>query len=89
MSFDGAQIKKSHHSLINPAIIITLRPGSGGQGVPPLVSADGTLPHPGFGWTALSGLFISFSFCWVVSLCEIIPISAGSELPETLLQMIP
>ncbi|KAG0611574.1 hypothetical protein M758_7G150700 [Ceratodon purpureus] len=38
---DIEEIKKSHHSLINPAITITLRSGSGGQGVPPLVSADG------------------------------------------------
>ena len=59
--FGGAQIKKSHHSLINPAITITLRSGSGGQGVPPLVSADGILPHPGFFWAALSRLFLSFS----------------------------
>ncbi|KAG0558823.1 hypothetical protein KC19_10G057900 [Ceratodon purpureus] len=38
---DIEEIKKTHHSLINPAITVTLRPGSGGQGVPPLVSMDG------------------------------------------------
>ncbi|XP_073395315.1 BAG-associated GRAM protein 1 isoform X1 [Physcomitrium patens] len=38
---DIEEVKKSHHSLINPAITITLRSGSGGQGVPPLVSVDG------------------------------------------------
>lgn len=45
--FGEAQIKKTHHSLINPAITVTLRPGSGGQGVPPLVSMDGMQPHSG------------------------------------------
>lgn len=45
--FGGEQVKKSHHSLINPAITITLRSGSGGQGVPPLVSVDGKQLHPG------------------------------------------
>jgi hypothetical protein len=38
---DIEEIKKSHHSLINPAITITLRSGSGGQGVPPISSVNG------------------------------------------------
>ncbi|CAK9878150.1 unnamed protein product [Sphagnum jensenii] len=35
------EIKRSQHAIINPAITITLRSGSGGQGVPPLVRSDG------------------------------------------------
>ncbi|KAJ7548264.1 hypothetical protein O6H91_07G005000 [Diphasiastrum complanatum] len=35
------EIKKSQHALINPAITIILRAGSGGIGVPPLASSDG------------------------------------------------
>lgn len=64
-SFGGAQIKKSHHSLINPAITITLRSGSGGQGVPPLVSIDGTWPHSGYiFWAVLRRLFRSSYVNW-------------------------
>jgi hypothetical protein len=35
------QMKRSQHAVINPAINIILRPGSGGQGVPPLAGFDG------------------------------------------------
>jgi hypothetical protein len=34
-------MKKSQHAVINPAINIILRSGSGGQGVPPLAGVDG------------------------------------------------
>jgi hypothetical protein len=37
------EIKRSQHAIINPAITITLRSGSGGQGVPPLVRSDGNI----------------------------------------------
>jgi hypothetical protein len=35
------QMKRSQHAVINPAINIILRSGSGGQGVPPLAGFDG------------------------------------------------
>jgi hypothetical protein len=34
-------MKRSQHAVINPAINIILRSGSGGQGVPPLAGVDG------------------------------------------------
>jgi predicted lipoprotein len=34
-------MKRSQHAVINPAINIILRSGSGGQGVPPLAGGDG------------------------------------------------
>ncbi|KAH8949511.1 hypothetical protein BDL97_10G035500 [Sphagnum fallax] len=38
---DIEEMKRSQHAVINPAINIILRPGSGGQGVPPLAGFDG------------------------------------------------
>ena len=38
---DIEELRKSLHALINPAITIILRAGSGGHGVPPLSSPDG------------------------------------------------
>jgi hypothetical protein len=35
------QMKRSQHAVINPAMNIILRSGSGGQGVPPLAGFDG------------------------------------------------
>ncbi len=35
------QMKRSQHAVINPAINIILRSGSGGQGVPPLAGFNG------------------------------------------------
>jgi hypothetical protein len=38
---DIEEMKRSQHAVINPAINIILRSGSGGQGVPPLAGFDG------------------------------------------------
>ncbi|CAK9874458.1 unnamed protein product [Sphagnum jensenii] len=38
---DIEEMKRSQHAVINPAINIILRSGSGGQGVPPLAGVDG------------------------------------------------
>lgn len=42
---DIDEIKRSQHALINPAITIILRMGTGGHGAPPLGSRDGRLRY--------------------------------------------
>lgn len=37
------EVKRGLHGIINPALCVILRAGSGGQGVPPLASPDGGL----------------------------------------------
>nr|XP_018676463.1 PREDICTED: BAG-associated GRAM protein 1-like isoform X2 [Musa acuminata subsp. malaccensis] len=42
---DIAEIRRSQHAVINPAITIILRMGAGGHGVPPLGSPDGRVRY--------------------------------------------
>ncbi|URE04568.1 hypothetical protein MUK42_18903 [Musa troglodytarum] len=42
---DIAEIRRSQHAVINPAITIILRMGAGGHGVPPLGSPDGRVKY--------------------------------------------
>ncbi|WOL16092.1 BAG-associated GRAM protein 1 [Canna indica] len=42
---DIAEIRRSQHAVINPAITIILRTGAGGHGVPPLGSPDGRVRY--------------------------------------------
>ncbi|RRT48328.1 hypothetical protein B296_00036517 [Ensete ventricosum] len=58
---DIAEIRRSQHAVINPAITIILRMGAGGHGVPPLGSPDAYIKIPAL--FAISYMLLDICFC--------------------------